>query len=124
MIGFELLAPLGVKSASAAVRVWVCGVGECGSEEAVGPVFGVAAGVGEDEVDFGVPDLEPGELVGEPVAVDVFQLEQRRVSRLDDKGGERDLGESLQLEGEGSVGERGREVVEALALDRREHRPV
>ena len=28
-------------------------------------------------MDFGVADLEPGELVGEPVAVDVFQLEQR-----------------------------------------------
>jgi hypothetical protein len=49
-------------------------VGECGGEEAVGPVFGVAAGVGEDEVDFGVANFEAGELVGEPVAVDVFEL--------------------------------------------------
>src|SRR6266511_4082930 len=61
----------------ASAAVGVGGVGECGGEEAVGPVFGVAAGVGEDEVDFGVADLEPGELVGEPVAVDVFQLEER-----------------------------------------------
>src|SRR5712691_3115402 len=60
---------LEVKVASVAVRAWVGGVGECGGEEAVGPVFGVVAGVGEDEVDFRVADLEPGELVGEPVAV-------------------------------------------------------
>ena len=39
----RLLAPLEVKVASAAVRAWVGGVGECGGEEAVGPVFGVAA---------------------------------------------------------------------------------
>ena len=58
----------------------------------MGPVFGEAAGVGEHEVDFGVSDLEPGELVGEPVAVDVFQLEQCRISRLDDNGGEREFG--------------------------------
>src|SRR6266498_1753755 len=95
-------------------RRWVGGVGECGGEEAVGSVFGVAAGVGEDEVDFGVADLEPGELVGEPVAVDVFELEQRRVSGFDDNRGERELAESLQLEGERSVGKCGGEVVEAL----------
>jgi hypothetical protein len=53
-------------------------------EKAVGPVFGVAAGVGEDEVDFGVADLEAGELVGEPVAVDVFELEEGRLSGFDD----------------------------------------
>src|SRR6266566_8440356 len=110
----RLLAPLEVKVVSAAVWAWVGCVGERGGEEAVGPVFGVAAGVGEDEVDFGVADLEPGELVGEPVAVDLFQLEERSVSRLDDKGGERKLGESLQLEAERSVGEGGGEVVEAL----------
>src|SRR6266545_6962118 len=120
----RLLAPPQVKVASAAARAWVGGVGECGGEEAVGPLFGVAAGVGEDEVDFGVADLEPGELVGEPVAVDVLQLVEGRVSGLDDEGGERELGESLQLEADRSVGERGREVVEALALDRGEDRPV
>src|SRR6266545_5296403 len=120
----RLLAPPQVKVASAAARAWVGGVGECGGEEAVGPLFGVAAGVGEDEVDFGVADLEPGEVVGEPVAVDVLQLVEGRVSGLDDEGGERELGESLQLEADRSVGERGREVVEALALDRGEDRPV
>src|SRR6266566_1569976 len=114
----RLLAPLEVKVVSAAVRAWVGGVGECGGEEAVGPVFGVAAGVGEDEVNFGVADLEPGELVGEPVAVDMFELEQGRVSRLHDNGGERELGQSLHLEGECAVGDRGGEVVEALPLDR------
>src|SRR6266540_31850 len=107
----RLLAPPQVKVASAAARAWVGGVGECGGEEAVGPLFGVA-------------DLEPGELVGEPVAVDVLQLVEGRVSGLDDEGGERELGESLQLEADRSVGERGREVVEALALDRGEDRPV
>src|SRR6266540_4954480 len=113
----RLLAPPQVKVASAAARVWVGGVGERGGEEAVGPLFGVAAGVGEDEVDFGVAHLEPSELVGEPVAVDVLQLVESRVSALDHDGGEGKLGESLQLEGERSVGERGGEVVEALALD-------
>src|SRR5712691_12981504 len=98
-------APLEVKVVSAAVRVWVGGVGERGGEEAVGPLFGEAAGVGEDEVDFGVAHLEPGELVGKPVAVDVLQLVESRVSALDDDGGEGKLGESLQLESERSVGE-------------------
>jgi hypothetical protein len=108
----------GGEGVSAAARVWVGRVGERGGEEAVGPVFGEAAGVGEDEVDFGVADLEPGELVGEPVAVDVLELVKSRVAGLDDDGGERELGESLQLEGERSVRERGGEVVEALAFDR------
>jgi hypothetical protein len=49
----------------------------------------VAAGVGEHELNFRVADLESGELVGEPVAVDVFELEQRCVSSLDDSGRER-----------------------------------
>jgi hypothetical protein len=48
-------------------------------------------------------DLEPGELVGEPVAVDVFELVEGRVSGLDNDGGKRKLGQSLQLEGERSV---------------------
>jgi hypothetical protein len=77
------VAPLQVKVASAAVRAWVGRVGECGGEEAAGPVFGVAARVGEDEVDVGVADLEPGELIGEPAAVDVFQLVEGRASGLD-----------------------------------------
>src|SRR5712691_1324011 len=105
-------------------RVWVGGVCERGGEEAVGPLFGEAAGVGEDEVDFGVAHLEPGELVGKPVAVDVLQLVESRVSALDDDGGEGKLGESLQLESERSVGERGGEVVEALSLDGGKHGPV
>ena len=116
-------APVGVKAVSV-VRARIDRVGECCGEEAVGPVFGEAAGVGEDEVDFGVADPEPGELVGEPVATHVFQLEEGRVSGLDDDGGERELGESLHLESERSVGECGGEVVEALALDRGEHAPV
>jgi len=39
----------------------------------------MAACVGEDDRDAGVADLEAGELVGEPVAVDVLELEQRAV---------------------------------------------
>jgi hypothetical protein len=93
-------------------------VGERCGEETVGPVFGVAAAVGERELDFGVAEVEAGELVGEPVAVDVFQLEQGAVAGLDDHGREGELGEPLQLEGEGSVGEGGGEVVEALSFDR------
>jgi hypothetical protein len=54
-------------------------------------------------VDFGVADLEPGELVCEPAAVDVLEFEERRVSGFDDDGGERELCEALQLEGEASV---------------------
>jgi hypothetical protein len=69
VIGFDCW-PLEVKVVSAAVRAWVGRVGERGGEEAVGPVFGLTAGVGEDEMDFRVADLEPGGLVGEPVAVD------------------------------------------------------
>ncbi len=44
--------------------------------------LGEAAGVGEDEVDFRVAHLEPGELVGEPASVDVFERVQRRVPPL------------------------------------------
>jgi hypothetical protein len=61
-------------------------------------------------VDFGVAHFESGELVGEPAAVHVFQFVERRVSGFDDDGGERELGEALQLEGQCSVGERGSEV--------------
>jgi len=92
--------------------------GERCGEEAVGPVFAVAAGVGEDEVDFGVAHAEPSELVGEPAAVDVLKRVEGRVSGLDDDGGERERGEPLQLEGERAVGERGGEVVQAPALNR------
>ena len=77
----------------------------------------MAAGVGEDDRDARVADLQAGELVGEPVAVDVFELEEGAGSGLDDDRGERELGEPLELEGEAAVGERGGEVVEALALD-------
>jgi hypothetical protein len=73
-------------------------------------------------VDFGVADFEAGELVGEPVAVDVLELVESGVSGFDDDCGEWQFGESLHLEGECPVGERGREVVEALALDRGEDR--
>jgi hypothetical protein len=90
----------------------------------VGPVFGVAACVGEDDRDAWVADLESGELVCEPVAVGVVELEQRAVAGLDDDGGEREFGEPLELEGEGAVGERAGEVVEALALDGGEQPPV
>jgi hypothetical protein len=68
--------------------------------------------------------LESGELVGEPVAVDVFELEQGAVAGLDDDRGEREFGEPLELEGEGAVGERAGEVVEALALDGGEQPPI
>ena len=99
-------------------------VRERGGEEAVGPVFGVAACVGEDDRDAGVADLESGELVGEPVAVDVLELEQRAVPGLDDDRGKREFGEPLKLEGEGAVGERAGEVVEALALNGGEQPPI
>src|SRR5438876_8407957 len=69
------------------------GVGERGAEEAVCPVLGVAAGVGEDELNFGVAHLESGELVGEPAAIDVLELVERGVSGLDHNGGVRELGE-------------------------------
>jgi hypothetical protein len=74
----------------------------------------MAACVGEDDRDAGVADLESGELVGEPVAVDVFELEEGAVAGLDDDGGERELVEPLELEGEAAVGERAGEVVEAF----------
>jgi hypothetical protein len=90
----------------------------------VGPVFGVGACVGEDDRDAGVADLESGELVCEPVAVDVLELEQGAVAGLDDDRGEREFGEPLELEGEGAVGERRGEVVEALALNGGEQPPI
>ena len=104
--------------------VWLGCVGEGSGEEAVGPVFGVAACVGEDDRDAEVADLESGELVCEPVAVDVLELEQGAVAGLDDDRGEREFSEPLELEGEGAVGERRGEVVEALALDGGEQRRV
>jgi hypothetical protein len=79
---------------------WFLDVGERRREEAVCPVFGVAAGVGEDELDFGIAGLEAGDLVAQPAAVDVLELVQRRVPALDHNGGERRLAESLQLEGQ------------------------
>jgi hypothetical protein len=68
--------------------------------------------------------LESGELVGEPVAVDVFEFEKGAVAGFDDDRGEREFGEPLQLEGEAAVGERRGEVVEALALDGGEQPPI
>jgi hypothetical protein len=65
------------------------GLCQGGGEEAVSPVFGVSAGVGVDEVDVGVADVEACELVGEPGAVDVLELEQGGLPRFDDDGGER-----------------------------------
>jgi hypothetical protein len=65
-------------------------------------------------VDFGVAHFESGELVGEPAAVHAFQLVERRVPGFDDDGGERELSEALQLEGERSAGERGGEVSRLL----------
>jgi hypothetical protein len=53
------------------------------------PFLGEAAGVGKDDVDFGVAHL--------------LQLVQRRVPGLDHDGGKREFGESLHLEGERSV---------------------
>ena len=54
----------------------------------------------------------------------MFQLEERRVPGFDDDGGERELGEALQLERERSVGECGGEVFQALALNCGEQAPV
>ena len=76
--------------ASAACQGGLGRVGEGGGEEAVGPVFGVAAGVGEDDRGAGVADLVAGELVGEPVTVDVLELERGAVAGLDDDRGERE----------------------------------
>ena len=81
-------------------------------------------GVGEDDRDVGVADLEAGELIGEPGAVDVFELEEGAVAGLDDDRGEPEFGEPLELEGEAAVGERGGKVVEALALDGGEQPPI
>jgi hypothetical protein len=83
----------------------------------VGPVFGVVGCVGEDDGDAGVADLEACELVGEPVAVGVFEFEEVAVAGFDDDCGEREFGEPLELGGEAAVGEGGGEVVEAFALD-------
>jgi hypothetical protein len=66
---------------------------EGGGEEAVGPVFGVAACVGEDDRDAGVADLESCDLVGEPVAVDVCEFEEGAVAGFDDDCGEGEFGE-------------------------------
>jgi hypothetical protein len=54
-------------------------------------------------VNFGLADFEAGELVGEPVAVDVFELVEGRVSGFDDDCDEWQFGEALQLEGECST---------------------
>jgi hypothetical protein len=54
----------------------------------------------------------------------VLELIERRVAALHHNGGERELGESLHLEGERSVREHGGEVLQALALDGGEHGPV
>ena len=54
----------------------------------------------------GVANLEAGDLVGEPVPVEVLLFEVRAVAGLDDDRGERELGEPLQLEGEAAVGQR------------------
>jgi hypothetical protein len=85
----------------------------------VRPVFGVAAGVGVDEVDVGVTDVEACELVGEPGTVNVFELEQGGVSGLDDDGSQWQFGEALHLERECSIGERAGEVVEGFSVRRR-----
>jgi hypothetical protein len=42
-------------------------------------------------------------LVGEPVAVDVLELEQGAVAGLDDDGGERQFGQSLERGDKGAV---------------------
>jgi hypothetical protein len=44
-MGFDCWRRSDVKVVSAAVRAWVGRVGECGGEEAVGPVFGESPGV-------------------------------------------------------------------------------
>jgi hypothetical protein len=79
----------------AAVRARVGRVGECGGEEAVGPFFGVAARVGEDEVGFRVADLEPGELRGLHSAQAARQSEARP-SRLTSIGASPHRGHSLR----------------------------
>ena len=42
-------------------------------------------------------------MVDKPAAVDVLELVERGVAGFDDDSGERQLGESLQLEGERAV---------------------
>jgi hypothetical protein len=80
--------------------------------------------VSEDDRKTRVADLEACELVGEPVAVDVFKLEESAVAGLDDDRAKWEFGQPLQLEGERAVGQRRGEVVEALALDGREQPPI
>jgi hypothetical protein len=109
---------------SVGVGARVGGVGECGCEEAVRPVFGVAAGVGVDELNVGVADVEACELVCEPGAVDMLEFEQSRIPRLDHDRGERQFGEALHLERECSVGECAGEVLEGLPFDSRDDRSV
>ena len=69
------------------------------------PVFGVAAGVGEDKVDFGVADFELRASWSASQLPSTYSSLYRAGSILvfDDDGGERELGESLHLEGECSV---------------------
>jgi hypothetical protein len=50
------------------------GVGERGREVPIGPVLGVAAGIGEDELHLVIARLQSGELIGGPAAVDVVEL--------------------------------------------------
>jgi hypothetical protein len=54
-------------------------------------------------------------------ARNVLELEQRGVTALDHDRCRADLGQALHLEGQGSIGERGREVLEGLSLDRGHH---
>ena len=75
-------------------------------------------------MDFGVADCEAGELVREPVAVDVFELVEGRGSGFDDDRGERQFGESLHLKRERFIGERRGKVLKGLPLDGGEDRAV
>ena len=68
--------------------------------------------------------MEACELIGEPRAVDVLQLEDRRVPGFDHDRGERQFGEALHLERECSVGECAGEVLEGLPFDSRNDRSV
>jgi hypothetical protein len=94
------------------------GEGEGGAEEPEGPFLGQGPGVGEDDRDGRVADLDGGEQLGDEAGAGVFELEDVGVAVLDDHRSARQAGEVGELVGEAAVDERAGEISQALALDR------
>jgi len=101
-------------------RIIIPRVRKSGSEEPIGPLLGELPRIGEHDRDLGVPNLQPGEPVGDEGGRNVFELEQGGVPPLDHDRSPSDLAQPLHLEGHGSVGDRGHEVLEGLPLDDRD----